>query len=254
MEMLDGVDLEELVLQHGPLPAERVVYILRQACESLAEAHARGIIHRDIKPDNIYLCRRALQHDVVKVLDFGLVKHLTPETAAADARLTQPDSIAGTPAYLPPEIILGGVVDGRADIYALGCVAFWLLTGRPVFDAPTAAGLLVDTRGKSRGLRAGLRRTLCLTKWTGSCSIVSPRSRRRGRRAPACSRSGWPVCRSSRVGLPQRRPSGGRRTDQLLVRSRRLRLHVSHVDRVPNQRPLQHPPPAKESRRRRTES
>jgi eukaryotic-like serine/threonine-protein kinase len=143
MELLDGVDLEELVLKHGPLPAERVVHILEQACESLAEAHARGIIHRDIKPANIYLCRRALEHDVVKVLDFGLVKHLTPEPAAADVLRTQPDLIAGTPAYLPPEIALGEAVDGRADIYALGCVAFWLLTGRLVFDAATAAGLLV---------------------------------------------------------------------------------------------------------------
>ena len=143
MELLDGVDLEELVTRHGPLPSERVVHILRQACASLAEAHARGIVHRDIKPANIYLCRRALEHDVVKVLDFGLVKHLTPAASAADPRLTHPDLIAGTPAYLPPEMILGGPVDGRADIYALGCVAFWLLTGRPVFDLPTAAAMLV---------------------------------------------------------------------------------------------------------------
>jgi serine/threonine-protein kinase len=143
MELLDGVDLEELVLKHGPLPAERVVHILAQACDSLAEAHARGIIHRDIKPANIYLCRRALEHDVVKVLDFGLVKHLTPEDDTSDGVRTQPDLIAGTPAYLPPEIALGEAVDGRADIYALGCVAFWLLTGRLVFDAPTVAGLLV---------------------------------------------------------------------------------------------------------------
>jgi eukaryotic-like serine/threonine-protein kinase len=143
MELLDGVDLEELVQQHGPLPAERVVHILRQACESLAEAHTRGIIHRDIKPANIYLCRRALEHDVVKILDFGLVKHISPEQARRDVLQTHPGSIAGTPAYLPPEVMLGGVVDGRADIYALGCVAFWLLTGRLVFDAPTAAGLLV---------------------------------------------------------------------------------------------------------------
>lgn len=143
MELLDGVDLEELVRQHGPLPAERVTHILRQACASLAEAHARGIMHRDIKPANIYLCRRALEHDVVKVLDFGLVRHFVSETAAAQALVTHPDLIAGTPAYLAPEITMGGVADGRADIYALGCVAFWLLTGRLVFEAATLTAMLV---------------------------------------------------------------------------------------------------------------
>jgi eukaryotic-like serine/threonine-protein kinase len=143
MELLDGVDLQELVRQHGPLPAERVVHILRQACASLAEAHARAIIHRDIKPANIYLCRHALQHDVVKILDFGLARRLESEAALADPRLTQPEVIAGTPAYLAPEIALGGVVDARADLYALACVAFWLLTGRVVFEAGTVAALLV---------------------------------------------------------------------------------------------------------------
>ena len=144
MELLDGVDLEELVRQHGPLPAERVTYILRQACGSLAEAHARSIIHRDIKPANIYLCRRALDHDVVKILDFGLVRRLTSDTAGGKGLVTNPELIAGTPAYLAPEIALGGVVDGRADLYALGCVAFWLLTGRVVFQAATVAAVLVS--------------------------------------------------------------------------------------------------------------
>jgi tRNA A-37 threonylcarbamoyl transferase component Bud32 len=143
MELLDGVDLEELVRQHGPLPAERAVHILLQACTSLSEAHARGIIHRDIKPANIYLCRHALQHDVVKILDFGLAKRLESETALADARLTQSEVIAGTPAYLAPEIALGAEVDARADLYALGCVAFWLLTGRLVFERDTVGALLV---------------------------------------------------------------------------------------------------------------
>jgi eukaryotic-like serine/threonine-protein kinase len=145
MELLDGVDLQELVRQHGPLPAERVVHILRQACESLAEAHTRAIIHRDIKPANIYLCRRALEHDVVKVLDFGLAKRLAPGAAEsmAGSTHTHAELIVGTPAYLAPEVALGGVVDGRADLYSLGCVAFWLLTGRLVFDAPTATAMLV---------------------------------------------------------------------------------------------------------------
>ena len=143
MELLDGVDLEELVRHQGPLPPERAVHILRQACTSLAEAHARGIIHRDIKPANIYLCRHALQHDVVKVLDFGLAKRLEPEGALPDLHATQPEVIAGTPAYLAPEVVLGEAVDARSDLYALGCVAFWLLTGRLVFEAGTVGALLV---------------------------------------------------------------------------------------------------------------
>jgi eukaryotic-like serine/threonine-protein kinase len=143
MELLDGVDLEELVRRHGPLPPERVVYIVRQACGSLAEAHARGIMHRDIKPANIYLCRRALEHDVVKVLDFGLVRQIASSVAQAGTVATQPDLVPGTPAYLAPEIIMGEEVDARADVYALGCVTFWLLTGRLVFPATTEAAMLV---------------------------------------------------------------------------------------------------------------
>jgi serine/threonine-protein kinase len=142
MELLDGVDLQELVRRHGPLPAERVSHILRQACASLAEAHARAIVHRDIKPANMYLCRRALEHDVVKVLDFGLVRRLT-DAPAADAVVTQPNLITGTPAYLAPEVTMNGTVDQRADLYALGCVAFWLLTGRLVFEAATLPAMLM---------------------------------------------------------------------------------------------------------------
>jgi eukaryotic-like serine/threonine-protein kinase len=143
MELLDGVNLEDLIREHGPLCAERVVHIARQVCGSLAEAHARAIIHRDIKPANIYLCRRALDHDVVKVLDFGLVRRVISDASGAWASVTQADLIAGTPAYLAPEITMGGVVDGRADLYALGCVAFWLLTGRLVFPADTVTAMLV---------------------------------------------------------------------------------------------------------------
>jgi tRNA A-37 threonylcarbamoyl transferase component Bud32 len=146
MELLDGVDLEELVRKHGPLPPERVAYMLRQACGSLAEAHARGIMHRDIKPANIYLCRRALEHDVVKLLDFGLVRQIASSAAQAQGKggpVTRPDLVPGTPAYLAPEIILGAEVDARADVYALGCVAFWLLTGRLVFSATNEAAMLV---------------------------------------------------------------------------------------------------------------
>jgi eukaryotic-like serine/threonine-protein kinase len=142
MELLDGIDLETLVEKFGPLPPERVVYLLRQACESLEEAHARGLVHRDIKPSNIFTCRMGLAVDFVKVLDFGLVKAIGEEGREA-TMLTAPDTTTGTPAYIAPEVIRGdGAVDHRVDIYALGCVGYWLLTGQLVFQAPNAIQLM----------------------------------------------------------------------------------------------------------------
>ena len=147
MELLDGLDLEVLVKRFGPLPAERAVFLLLQVCESLAEAHESGLIHRDIKPSNIYVCRKALRHDVVKVLDFGLVKP-TPGWVGGETKLTGEGSIQGTPAYMVPEIIEGArQIDGRADLYALGCVAYWLLSGRLVFEATSAMKMVVDHAG-----------------------------------------------------------------------------------------------------------
>jgi len=135
MELLEGVDLETLVEQFGPLAPERVVYILRQACSSLGEAHKRGLVHRDIKPANLYLCQHAFEHDFVKVLDFGLVKRRLTIDARADVALTQAQALAGTPAYLAPEQAVGEeAIDGRADLYSLGCVAYWLLTAQRVFE------------------------------------------------------------------------------------------------------------------------
>jgi serine/threonine-protein kinase len=133
MELLDGMDLQSLVTQSGPLPANRVIYILRQVCASLEEAHVRGLVHRDIKPANIHLGRLGLQHDFVKVLDFGLVKSMatTNDYSLATAAGITP----GTPAYMSPEMALGETIDGRTDIYALGCVAYYLLTGTLVFEA-----------------------------------------------------------------------------------------------------------------------
>jgi hypothetical protein len=142
MELLDGLDLQEAIRKFGPMPPERVVMILRQACHSLAEAHQRGLVHRDIKPANIFLCRLGQDFDFVKVLDFGLVKRTGANT---ETHLTQVGTFAGTPAYAPPEMAGAGVdeVDGRADIYSLGCVAYWLLTGRTVFSADNALQMLV---------------------------------------------------------------------------------------------------------------
>ncbi|MFL5448458.1 MAG: serine/threonine-protein kinase [Gemmatimonadales bacterium] len=142
MELLDGLDLETLIERYGPVPADRAVHLLRQACESLAEAHTRGLVHRDIKPSNIFTCRMGLDVDFVKVLDFGLVKAMG-EGDRESTMLTQPDSTTGTPAYIAPEVIRGDrVPDHRLDIYTLGCVGYWLLTGRMVFQAPNAIQLM----------------------------------------------------------------------------------------------------------------
>jgi len=140
MELLEGIDLETLVVRFGPLPPERVIHILRQACRSLGEAHERGLVHRDIKPSNIQTCRVGLDVDFVKVFDFGLVR---AEGQSLDIGLTMPGFIAGTPSFTAPEAALQQVVDRRADLYALGCVAFWLLTGKLVFEAENHTQMLL---------------------------------------------------------------------------------------------------------------
>jgi serine/threonine protein kinase len=142
MELLEGTDLESLVRDHGPLEASRVVNILEQTLDSLAEAHSHGLVHRDIKPANLHLSERGLEKNFVKVLDFGLVKLDRPD--AVNHSLSRADRITGTPAYLAPELVTGqGSVDGRADIYALGCVAYYLLTGRLVFEGDSAIQVAV---------------------------------------------------------------------------------------------------------------
>jgi serine/threonine-protein kinase len=141
MELLEGMELEELVRREGPLPQKRVIHILRQVCESLEEAHASGLVHRDIKPANIHVGRVGLRHDFVKVLDFGLVKSVAG-AAGDDSMATAAGLTPGTPAYMAPEMALGETVDGRADLYALGCVAYFLLTGQLVFQADNAFRLI----------------------------------------------------------------------------------------------------------------
>jgi eukaryotic-like serine/threonine-protein kinase len=144
MELLEGMDLDSLVRQTGPLPAARVVHILSQVCDSLEEAHAYGLVHRDIKPANIHIGRVGRRDDFVKVLDFGLVT--SRGTAGGLPQLaTVTGTVPGTPAYMAPEMALGDRVDGRADIYALGCVAYYLLTGHLVFGADNAMQSLVKS-------------------------------------------------------------------------------------------------------------
>ena len=146
MELLSGRDLESLVREFGPLPPARAMFVLQQVCHSLAEAHDRGLVHRDVKPANIFLCRMGRDFDFVKVLDFGLVqtRKSDPATAVTETLATA-QTLIGTPAYMAPEVILGrDDVDRRADVYAIGCVAFYLLTGTRVFQDGTQMQALID--------------------------------------------------------------------------------------------------------------
>jgi serine/threonine-protein kinase len=142
MEYLPGLSLEDLVERHGPLPPGRAVHLLRQVCAALREAHGIGLVHRDIKPSNVLACERGGVYDVAKLLDFGIVQSIAPGREAA--RLTQLGAIAGSPPYMAPEQAAGKLsVDGRGDIYSLGAVAYFLLTGRPPFVRETAMQLLM---------------------------------------------------------------------------------------------------------------
>jgi serine/threonine protein kinase len=135
MEYLDGINLDDLISRHGPIPEARLLFILRQVCGSLSEAHATGLVHRDIKPANIVLTKRGGMHDFVKVLDFGLVKSVaSPE----QSNITSANAVTGTPLYLSPEAVThADRIDARSDVYAIGAVAYWLLTGTPVFSGST---------------------------------------------------------------------------------------------------------------------
>jgi serine/threonine-protein kinase len=148
MELLEGMTLEGLVAREGPLPPARAIHIVRQVCESLAEAHAAGLVHRDIKPANIHVGRLGLTWDFVKVLDFGLVKSTAEKTdavpgVAGPSLATAGGLTPGTPAYMAPEMTVGEPVDARADIYAVGCVAYYLLTGRLVFEGENAMQVML---------------------------------------------------------------------------------------------------------------
>src|SRR4051812_25546165 len=141
MEYMDGLSLAELVERHGPLPPGRVVYLLRQVCGALREAHAAGLIHRDIKPSNIFAARRGGMDDVAKLLDFGLVLPVTPTRSA---QLSDEGKILGTPLFMSPEQVTGArELDARSDIYSLGAVAYYLLTGRPPFNDAGAINVMI---------------------------------------------------------------------------------------------------------------
>ncbi len=180
MELLAGRDLESLVREFGPLPADRAIFLLRQVCHSLADAHARGMVHRDIKPANIYACRMGLEYDFVKVLDFGLVK-VRDRVGGAETLVTLEQTTTGTPAYMAPEIIVGDAdVDRRADVYAVGCVAYFLLTGQLVFEADTPMKMLmqhVHARPVPPSQRTELRIPRELDDLVMACLEKDPRAR-----------------------------------------------------------------------------
>jgi plasmid stabilization system protein ParE len=180
MELLDGLDADALVRRSGPIPAERTVYLLRQVCHSLSEAESCGLVHRDIKPANIFLCRYGEEYDFVKVLDFGIVT--APQQAEkAGPALTRENFVQGTPEFIAPEQALGGTeLDGRADIYATGCVAYWLLTGQLVFTAETQMGLLLHharTPPTPPSSRSDLRIPAALDQLVLSCLAKDPAER-----------------------------------------------------------------------------
>jgi eukaryotic-like serine/threonine-protein kinase len=141
MEYLPGLSLAELVARHGPQPPGRVVYLLRQVCQALREAHAAGLIHRDIKPSNILVSRRGGMDDVAKLLDFGLV---LPMGSIGATQLSGESQVLGTPLFMSPEQATSvWNLDGRSDIYSLGAVAYYLLTGRPPFDGKDGIRVLI---------------------------------------------------------------------------------------------------------------
>jgi serine/threonine-protein kinase len=139
MELLDGRSLGELVKQEGPMPAARAVHIVTQAARALAEAHDAGIVHRDVKPENLFVTHAGGEGDFVKVLDFGIAR----ATSEGAHHLTQTGSVAGTPATMSPEVIIGGDATAASDVYGLGAVMYFALTGRPPFKGEVPATTLL---------------------------------------------------------------------------------------------------------------
>jgi hypothetical protein len=141
MEYLPGMNLEDIIEQHGPMPPERAVHFVRQVCQALREAHGIGLIHRDIKPSNIFASERGKVYDVAKLLDFGLVKSVG--VGNHDARLTQEGSLGGSPAFMSPEQAAGKPdLDPRSDIYNVGAVSYFLITGELLFDRASTLQML----------------------------------------------------------------------------------------------------------------
>ncbi|HMF12551.1 MAG TPA: serine/threonine-protein kinase, partial [Gemmataceae bacterium] len=140
MEHLPGLSLQQLVEQHGPVPPGRAIYLLRQICGALSEAHSIGLVHRDVKPDNVLVGCLGGQHDVAKLFDFGLVR--TVEDEGPTSRLTKAGSVLGTPSYMSPEQVMGEPIDQRSDLFSLGVVAYFLLTGKLPFEGTNSLAVM----------------------------------------------------------------------------------------------------------------
>jgi serine/threonine-protein kinase len=193
MEHLEGVDLSTLVEDVGALPGPRAVGFVRQACAALSEAHDVGVIHRDVKPDNLFVCRMGDEPDFLKMLDFGIAKI---EGGDDDATVTRAGWVHGTPAYMSPEVCNGQRADARSDLYSLGAVLYFLVTGTPPFTAASAAAVMVahvnDVPDKPSS-RAPVRADppSGLTSSASSCAR-SRRSLTRASRAPGRWTRRWP--------------------------------------------------------------
>jgi serine/threonine-protein kinase len=137
MEYLEGETLAEYVNRLGPLPPARAVHVVGQVARALAEAHEHGIVHRDVKPENLFLTALGGEHDFVKVIDFGIAK-----VQSSDGKMTDTGSLLGTPAYMSPEMAMGLSADARSDVYAVGAVLYFVLCGRPPFEAENAGALI----------------------------------------------------------------------------------------------------------------
>lgn len=178
MELLAGLDLDALVQQYGPIPAERAVHVLLQVCDSLGEAHERGLIHRDIKPSNVILSHYGSHFDYVKVLDFGLAR---PSDVMGDVGLTAEATVLGTPAFMAPEQIVGTPAMGpKSDLYAVGCLAYWLVTGACVFEADRPVKVLahhVNTRPLPPSQRSELNIPASLDRIVLACLEKDPERR-----------------------------------------------------------------------------
>jgi serine/threonine-protein kinase len=153
MELLQGLDLQQIIARFGPLPPARAVFLLRQACWSLAEAHEQGLVHRDIKPANLFVTRLGPEYDFLKVLDFGMVKG---EREGEATMLSSQGVVQGTPAFMAPELVTGeSEPDGRTDLYSLACSAYQALSGRTVFEAASSTQMLLHhVRETPRPLRS----------------------------------------------------------------------------------------------------
>jgi serine/threonine-protein kinase len=237
MELLDGVDLDTLVRQYGPLPAERVVHILRQVCSSLQDAHGNGLVHRDIKPANIVVSRAGTTFDFAKVLDFGLVKLDTDRKVEDDVKLTNEGSAGGTPAFMAPEVVLGVAdTDHRVDLYALGCVGYWLLTGKLVFVGKSVVEMMfhhAHTPPSKPSTRSELPIPASLEELVMDCLEKDPARRPASaeavstRLAAVSLESPWTVERAERWWEVHRPvPPGARRAAEVLLSQEGRELRI----------------------------